>query len=160
MRTPPAPGRLFALRVLLFAAVVPLLLRLRIDRLAPLLEPRQPPIPPAANDATAAIIALIARIDRLLLAGRPFVRSGCLTRGITLYYFLRRAGADVALCFGIGGIGEVDGGFSGHCWLSHSGAPLAEKRDPRSLFTEMFRLPPAATPGAGRLAEAGSPWRP
>jgi len=137
----PAPlpgGRLFAPRVLLFAAVVPLLLYRRIDRLAPLLEPRRtpPPEPPAP-----AVAALAARIDRLLAAGRPFVRAGCLTRGLTLYYFLRRAGAPVALCFGMG---EVDGAFSGHCWVVHEGEPLAEKRDPRPLFAETFRIAPAA----------------
>jgi hypothetical protein len=89
---------------------------------------------------------MVRRIDRLLLAGRPLVRSGCLTRGITLFYFLRRAGADVSLRFGMG---EVDGSYSGHCWVVHDGLPLAEKRDPRPLFTEMFRIP--ATGAAERL---------
>jgi hypothetical protein len=136
-------GPLFAPRVLLFATVVPLLLRRRIDRLAPLLEPaRTPPPPPSAE----AVGALVARIDRLLAAGRPFVRSGCLTRGLTLYYFLRREGVPVALCFGVGNvgdvgdIGEVDGDFSGHCWVMYDGEPLAEKRDPRPLFAETFRI--------------------
>lgn len=144
----PGEGRLFALRVCLFAAfAVPLLLRRRIDRLAPLIEPAAIPLPPAA----ATVDALVERIDRLLLAGRPFIRSGCLTRGVTLYYFLRRAGADVSLRFGMG---EIDGSFSGHCWIDRDGEPLAERRDPRPLFVEMFRIP---SQGA-QLAEAGSRW--
>jgi hypothetical protein len=132
-----AGGRLFAPRVLLFAVMVPLLLYRRIDRLAPLLEPARTPPPPPREE----VDALVARIDRLLPAGRPFVRSGCLTRGLTLYYFLRRAGAPVALCFGAG---PVDGDFSGHCWVVYQGEPLAEKRDPRPLFAEMLRIPGAS----------------
>jgi hypothetical protein len=144
LRVPgPPSGRLFALRVVLFAATVPLLLRRDLTRLGRRLEPAAPkalpPPPPPAE-----VLALVERIDRLLSAFRPLVRSGCLTRGITLFYFLRRAGAPVSLHFGIGStgaMGEVDGGFSGHCWVVHDGLPLAEKRDPRPLFAEMFRIP-------------------
>ena len=144
MGTPRIGGRLFALRVFLFAALVaPLLLRRDLTWLAPWLEAAAaaPPHPPEGIDE------MVARIDRLLLAARPLVRSGCLTRGITLYYFLRRAGADVSLHFGMG---EIDGSFSGHCWIVRDGLPLAEKRDPRPLFAEMFRIPPLGIPGEGR----------
>jgi hypothetical protein len=135
---------LFAVRVLLFAALaVPLLLRLvRLPRLGVWLEPRSrrppptTPEPPAFADR-ATVEALVRRIDALLLAGRPVVRSGCLTRGLTLYYFLRRAGADVSLRFGMGKMGED---FAGHCWLVFAGEPLAEPRDPRPLFIETYRI--------------------
>src|SRR5436305_5541848 len=96
--TPRIGGRLFALRVLLFAMAVPLLLRRHLARLAPLLEPATVPPPPPPG----VVDVMVLRIDRLLLAGRPLVRSGCLTRGITLFYFLRRAGPDVSLRFGMG----------------------------------------------------------
>jgi hypothetical protein len=158
-----AAGRLYAFRVFLFAAfVVPFLLRRRIDRLAPLIEPSPrsraralPPLPPPAVDA------LVRRLQRLLLAGHPVIRSGCLTRGVTLYYFLRRAGAEVTLRFGMG---EIDGSFSGHCWLEQDGEPLVETQDPRPLFVEMFRIPSppstassAASPAAP-LSATGGPW--
>lgn len=135
-------GRLFALRVLLFAAIVPLLLRRDLARLGPklaLADPGSLPPPPPPE----VVLALVEKIDRLLRSGRPLVRSGCLTRAITLFYFLRRAGAPVSLHFGMG---EVDGGFSGHCWVVHDGLPLAEKRDPRPIFTEMFRIPAPEQP--------------
>jgi hypothetical protein len=159
-----AAGRLYAFRVFLFAAfVVPLLLRRRIDRLAPLIEPSPrsrarslPPLPPPSADA---VDALVRRIHRLLLAGHPVIRSGCLTRGVTLYYFLRRAGAEVTLRFGMG---EIDGSFSGHCWLEQDGEPLVETQDPRPLFVEMFRIPPppstAAAAPATPLPATGGPW--
>ena len=70
--------------------------------------------------------------------GRPLVRPGCLTRGITGYYILRRAGLDVALCFGMGSV--RDPGAAGHCWLVLGGEPVLEAADPRAAFTELVRL--------------------
>jgi hypothetical protein len=126
------------LPVLLFAAAVPLLLRVRkLPDLPVWLEPRGEVPPPPAPDEVAS---LVRRIDSLLRSGRPFVRSGCLVRGLTLYRFLRRAGVDVSLRFGMG---EMDGSMSGHCWLVYQGEPLAEPRDPRPFFTETWRIEPS-----------------
>lgn len=150
---PVAPVRLAAWRVLAFAAVVPLLLRMKLPRLARWLEPA--PLPPSAVSPlqtppdAAAVAALVGRIDRLLAAGWPLVRRGCLTRGLTLYRFLRRAGADVALCFGIG---KQTGDLAGHCWIEHEGAPLAERRDPRELYVETYRISRTAGGQAGDAA--------
>ncbi|HEV2853237.1 MAG TPA: lasso peptide biosynthesis B2 protein [Thermoanaerobaculia bacterium] len=129
-------------RILLFAALVPLLLRVRrLPDLPAWLEPRGPagntPPPPAP----AEVAALVRRVDALLAAGRPFVRSGCLVRGLTLYRFLRRAGAEVSLRFGAG---EMNGRFAAHCWIVYRGEPLAERRDPRPLFTETWRIEPGS----------------
>jgi hypothetical protein len=137
-RNPEGPaGSPSAFRVLVFAAAVPLLLRiLKLPELRFWLEPRGAVSPPPAPDEVAG---MIRRIDRLLAAGRPFVRQGCLTRGVTLYYFLRRSGADVSLCFGMG---EVRGRLEGHCWLVCQGEPLAERRDPRPVFAETWRIDP------------------
>lgn len=133
-------SRWFGVRVFLYAAlVVPVLLRLRLEKLQAWLEPGPAPrpgreLPPAAAEA------LVRRVDAILREGRPLVRTGCLTRGITLYHFLRRAGADVSLCFGMG---EIDGAFAGHCWIVLAGEPLAEPRDPRPLFVETFHISPS-----------------
>lgn len=66
------------------------------------------------------------------------VRPGCLTRGITGYYILRRAGLDVALCFGVGL--AVGRDVAGHCWLVLDGEPVLEAADPRTAFSELVRL--------------------
>lgn len=124
------------MRVLLFGLFVPFLLRRGPERMAKLLEPSPPP-PPAADPAAAE--ALARRIDRWLRAGWPLVRRGCLTRGITRYWFLRRAGFEVSLRFGVG---EVNGAFEGHCWLVRDGRPFLEKQDPRPIYTEMWRVGP------------------
>jgi transglutaminase superfamily protein len=124
-------------RVLLFGLSVPFLLRRGPERLARLLE-RSPPVQPATDPAAAE--ALARRIDRWLRAGWPLVRRGCLTRGVTRYRFLREAGFDVSLCFGIG---KVNGRFEGHCWLVQDGRPFLEKQDPRPIYTEMWRISPS-----------------
>ncbi len=134
---PPA-GALLAVRVLCFAALVPLLLRLRkLPDLRAWVEPRRRSPPPLEPGAVAA---LVERIDELLIAGRPLVRTGCLVRGLTLYRFLRHAGADVSLRFGVG---TLRGVFAAHCWIVYRGEPLAETHDPRPLFTETWRIGPA-----------------
>jgi len=76
--------------------------------------------------------------------GRPLVRPGCLTRGLTRYYFFRRDGMDVSLCFGMGQVKEE---FAGHCWLVKDGVPFMETRDPRPLYAEMYRISATARRG-------------
>lgn len=135
--------RLEDARILLFAAAVPLILRVRkLPGLPAWLEPARPPrkTPPSP----AEVDALVRRVDGLIAAGRPFVRSGCLVRGLTLYRFLRRDGADVSLRFGVGAVND---GFAAHCWVVYRGEPLAEPRDPRPLFQETWRIEPGIEPG-------------
>jgi hypothetical protein len=126
---------LLAVRVLLVAMSVPLITRLPLTRQEALLEPRRPAPPDPAREAW-----LVANVDRLLSAGRPVVRPGCLTRGLTHYYFLRRAGVDVQLRYGLGRpIGETDG----HCWLVRDGEPFLERVDPRGRYVETYSIPQA-----------------
>ena len=123
------------LRILAVAAIVPLITRLGLARQATILEPRRAPRPDPARQAWLA-----GNVDRILAAGRPVVRPGCLTRGLTHYYFLRRAGADVQLRYGLATpIGDTDG----HCWLVKDGEPFLERADPRELYVETYRLPRA-----------------
>jgi hypothetical protein len=124
------------LGVFCFAAAVPALLRLRLQRLEALLEPRRAAGPPNPLRAERAL----ACVNSVLSAGRPLVRGGCLTRGLTRYYFLRRAGLPVSLCFGVG---TVRGKFEGHCWLTKEGEPFLESRDPRQVFTTIYTMPSA-----------------
>jgi hypothetical protein len=119
-------------QVLLFAAAVPFLLRLKLSRVETLLEPRTPSS--ADGDRAEQITEYVEKAIRV---GRPLVRPGCLTRGVTRYYFYRRNGLDVSLCFGMG---QVKGEFVGHCWLVRDGVPFMETRDPRPLYAEMYRI--------------------
>lgn len=128
--------RLLQLRVLAVALLVPLLTRMRLSRQERLLEPRRVP---AHDPALEAWIA--EHVDGLLARGRPVVRPGCLTRGLTHFYFLRRAGVDVRLVYGIS-TGEPEA--EGHCWLVRDGEPYLERVDPRPRFVETYSIPRAA----------------
>jgi transglutaminase superfamily protein len=122
------------LQIGLFASLVPLLMRLRLATLEQLLRVRQPSgrAPSWSPEAIVEHFQLARRI------GSPIVGSGCLTRGVTLYYFLRRAGVDVTLSFGVRQIGEE---FIGHCWLVRGGIPFLEDEDPRSLYVPTVSIP-------------------
>lgn len=121
------------LRIFAFATVVPLLMRLKVSRVAAIVEPGRE-CEPADADLVKRIISYV---ETAMRNGRPLVRSTCLTRGLAHYYFLRRAGLDISLHFGIGRAGQ-EKEFSGHCWLTKEGEPYLEPRDPRLLYTDMY----------------------
>jgi hypothetical protein len=131
----PTDAALFA-QVSVFAACVPLLLRLPLPRLAALLDAgaRRLPAPAATSDRLPELLVLAARVFR------PLVRPGCLTRGVTLFWFLRRSGLPVELCFAVDPTAEP---ADGHCWLVLDGEPFLEPVDPRARFAETYRLAPA-----------------
>jgi hypothetical protein len=118
-----------------FAAAVPLLMRLPLPRWAALLTrpPRRAPASDAEVERLERLISLAPRV------GHPLVKGGCLTRGVTLFWFLRRAGLDVELRFGLDAANQED--TDGHCWLALEGEPFLEKVDPRQRFAELYRLP-------------------
>jgi hypothetical protein len=123
------------LRIGTFAATVPALMRMPLPRAAALVT--RPPRRRSPEDAE------IEQLDRLIaLAPRiaaPMVKGGCLTRGVTLFWFARRAGLDVELRFGLDPSGHDD--TDGHCWLTLEGEPFLEKQDPRPRFAETYRWP-------------------
>ena len=136
-----SPGqRWLFLRVVIFAAAVPLLFRLKLSALSRVLErrilsARSSKADPARTDQIIRCVE-IARV-----VGSPVVCPKCLTRAVTLYYFLRRAGMDLTLCFGAarqhGRLVEA----TGHCWLVKNGEPFLEAHDPRTNFVPIYWLP-------------------
>jgi len=124
---------LLFVRIFLLAMVVPLLMRISLPRLKSLLDPR---FPLGVPDQTRAQ-KIVSYTDHAIRMGKPLIRSSCLTRGITLYYFLLRAGLEVDLCFGTG---ELEGEFVAHCWLVKEEQPFLEARDPRTFLTEVYRF--------------------
>ena len=128
-----------------FAAAVPLLMRLPLPRVAVLVEPSR--VPTTADPKSAEHV--IALVLAALQLGRPFVSRGCLTRGVTLYYALRRAGDNVSLQFGIAGWAATTDRVDGHCWLVKDGLPYLEARDPRELYEPMYAFTPRVTGTTG-----------
>lgn len=144
-----ASDAILLLRVIGFGLLVPLLTRIPLLRLQRWVEPscKRPLRDPAA------VQRMVELVEMGLELGRPLVQRGCLTRGLTLYCFLRRAGVDVELCFGIGRVAEA---LEGHCWLERGGAPYLERVDPSSSFVVLYRIPPATSSDISRsLAVSG-----
>jgi hypothetical protein len=130
------------LRILIYAAAVPALTRTRLtswDHFAGGARVARAVATPEAQQKT------IAYVDAVLAAFRPVVRTGCLVRGLTLYHFLRKAGVDVGLAFGVGRVGNS---FTGHCWLVKDGVPFLEPEAVGRVYTETFHLPVARERGA------------
>jgi len=126
---------LLFLRIFAFAAAVPYLLRLKLPRVADVLELGGKSF--ATNTHEENVNKIAAYVELAITRGRPIVRPGCLTRGLTRYYFLRRAGMKVTLCFGMG---RIDSKFMGHCWLTKDGEPFLELEDPRPRYVEVYRI--------------------
>ena len=135
-------GWLF-LRVASFAAAAPMFMRLKLPVLNRLLERRIASA--AGTDGESNRPGEIVRcVESALQVGAPLVRPACLTRGLTLYYFLRRAGLDVTLCFGARSRNGQLTQEAGHCWLEKDGKPFLERGDPHQYSVPIYRLP--ATP--------------
>jgi hypothetical protein len=130
------PGRemRFALRVAVFARCVPLLMRLRLDRVERLLRHRPVPDPKVDPERRAWIV------EAVLIRGARLVGRGCLTRGLTRWYFLDAPGKEVALVFGVGHPDADSASFEGHCWVAVDGEPYRERTEPTEVFTETVRL--------------------
>lgn len=129
---------ILSLRIALFAAAVPWLIRFPVRRLEALVNPADPaPLPDTVQ--AERIIRLTQFIWRF---ARTLSAHPCQVRGLTLYYFLRRAGVDVSLVFGVGLVGTA---YAGHCWLVKDGQPFLESRDPREYFTAMYTFNSAHT---------------
>ena len=131
LRTP--RDALLLLRIYLFAAAVPLLSRVPLPTLLPRLDTRPDKNVPYRPEEAQKVASYVGGVIRRA----PLARRDCLVRGLTLFYFLRRAGVDVALVFGTGNPG---GGFAGHCWLVRDGEPFLEK-EPTVAFREIYRFP-------------------
>jgi hypothetical protein len=129
-------GDLFLfVRILAFSASVPVLMRLKLVRLDALLLAWSRP----KSGTLTAAEKIKSYLELAIRVGGPAVRRGCLTRGVTLYHFLRKeAGIEVDLCFGMR---QWNSNFQGHCWLVRDGNPFWETVDSGPVFAEIYRFP-------------------
>jgi hypothetical protein len=121
------------LQIFFFAAACPLLMRLDLRRVNAFVSKFAPRLAPEPS----RIARTVRLVELTLRFGRPFIVPGCLTRSLTLCYFLRKLGVDVALVFGAG---QTNRQIAAHCWLELDGQPYLEKLDPRSCFIPFYRF--------------------
>lgn len=127
------------LQLFVFALFVPAFMRLGVRRLSALLsQTNRPAKELSAKTLPVDAKKMITLTDLAMEFGSPLIDKRCLTRGITLYYFLRRAGMPVELHFGVAPVGTA---LNGHCWLVQNEQPFAEPIDPRSRFAEVWSMP-------------------
>jgi hypothetical protein len=120
-------------RVLVVAPITPALLRLSLPTISDVLTARLGHVRHGVQPERAAAV-----VEAAQAFAHPLVRRGCLTRGLTLFWLLRAPGHDLRLCFGLG---SVNDGFTGHCWLERAGEPYLERADPRERFPEHYAIP-------------------
>ena len=111
------------LRVFLFAAMVPLLFSLKLSVANKWLR-RCAAVNHPPGGSAAAGAQIIRCVELATAIGKPLVQARCLTRCATLFYFLRRAGWDLTLCFGAACVDGKLTEAAGHCWLVKDGKPF------------------------------------
>jgi hypothetical protein len=114
-----------------------MLMRLRLPVLNRLLE-RRIGAAAAASRPAHGPQDIVRCVESAIAAGAPLIRPSCLTRGLTLYYFLRRTGLEVALCFGVRWRDEQ---WRAHCWLEKNGTPFLEGDTVERFVEPIYRLP-------------------
>lgn len=131
-RARPSPG------AVVLALLTPLLTRLSPNRLRRVLQL----LAETGRRRAARREVVLPRVERSLAIAARLRTQTCLSRGVTRYVLLRRAGFPVDLVFGVGPHENV---FAGHCWLELEREPYLEAEDPRGLFPEVFRVSGAAS---------------
>ena len=121
-------------QIFCFILATPLLLQLRLPQLRKLLESNKTP----SIVENGRIEYILTSIDSILQIGWPFIKKRCYPRGLTLYYFLNRAGVNVGLYFGAT---KINDNLAGHCWLVKDGEPYSELEDPRTQYKEIYHFP-------------------
>ncbi len=97
---------------------------------------------PSAGVVNANAHQLRDLADLAALLERHSPLGLCLRRSLTRYYFLRRAGVPVQLCFGAKfSHGQPDRNVTGHAWLTLNAAPYFEADENWRGFTVMFTHP-------------------
>jgi len=142
---------LFAVRVVGWAAALPMLKRTRsVTRLVELMTPAKDEPRTAGQERNA--IALSRWIYRV-----PFVHANCLERSLLAYRYLVRDRREHRLYLGIR---SDEGTYPGHAWLTVDGIPVHEPDESLAAY-----VPLVVFDGYGRIVggsgrPAGMPPRP
>ena len=85
----------------------------------------------------------IARIVSIA-AEHGFYRATCLRRSLLTWWFLRRAGMQSTICFGV----WISGGtLEGHAWVEHNGVIINDSPRICALYQSLYHALPATELG-------------
>lgn len=132
----PPEEAVFVLRVGLISALVPGLMRGSLSGAVGSMGLPGTPLPVPMPER------LVELVDRALAVDKGPFRPNCMRRTLVLARYLRRAGEEPVVCFGVKPDERPAGAFDGHAWIEIDGQPLAERADPHGLYTTMFRGEP------------------
>ena len=134
----PDPGRawLMARMIVAYVAVSALARLLPLPRAFALISPRLG----SRGEGQERPNAIVNALDTLLVAGIPGIHPQCWRRAAVLHRFLRVAGIDTAIVFGV----RTDGTrtVEAHAWVEREGAPFAEAADTKG-YQRVFEFPTA-----------------
>jgi len=123
---------LMFIHLFFLVTILPLLIRLlTIPQLMKILTPQHGEVKNARNlhDRRDTVVKYA---DYILSLNFWMYKNTCLKRSLVLYYFFRKLGMDVYICFGVKhkkDLTERETGkrLEGHAWLSHNGDFFLEK---------------------------------
>jgi len=130
------------IRIFLFLSILPLLLKLlSVNSLMNLITPRK--IKYYKKMSTEDLKEKVVKYTDYILGFNFLIyKQKCLKRSIVLYHFLRKAGFNVSICFGVRFNKDVSDTLSkerveGHAWLEHNGEIYIEKN---KEITETYKI--------------------
>jgi hypothetical protein len=121
---------LLLLQIAALASVLPLLLRwIKLRALLRVLKPWN-----RVARVEGQQVDKIVRFTNFIL-GKGFTgKRTCLTKSLILYHFLKRAGVNVEINFGI----RKGKGLAGHSWLTYQGSPYLDNEESTRDFEVIY----------------------
>jgi hypothetical protein len=133
--------------IFLFSTILPLLLKLlSVNSLMNLITPKK--IKHYKEMSIEDLKGKLVRYTDYILALNFLIyKQKCLKRSIVLYHFLRKAGLNVSICFGVKFNKDVSGTTSkerleGHAWLEYNGEIYLERdKEMTGAYKITYRYP-------------------
>jgi len=103
--------------------------------------------PACSRMRTFLWLSIVKFTDYIFSRNFWIYRSTCLRRSLVLYHFLRKAGIDVQICFGVryeekSPNRDATKTFEGHAWLLYKGEIFLERNDDIvKAYTVTYRFP-------------------
>ena len=121
--------------VFLLASLLPILLRLfSLPSIMRYLTPAKT----EDNEVPWKIDLIVKAVNKILGAGFFIYHPTCLKKSLILYHFLKKAGMNVVIHFGVR---KRDGALDGHSWITKKGKRIYDNLDTVDDFSITYSYP-------------------